>query len=121
MDTEKEKKGRITFDYEHSHNSYFGFRSGDRLTYEEFQKFLSNFRKPRRLHETHVFQWSAPVMGTRQEGNETIKTVSFLKFRWETPEEVQRDNIIQEEMARSHSTISDPWRMVPDSWLADLD
>lgn len=47
MDTEK--KGRIVFDYEHSHNSYFGFRSEDRLTAEEFHKFLSNFIKPWRM------------------------------------------------------------------------
>lgn len=117
MDTEK--KGRIEFDYDHSHNSYFGFRRGDRLTYEEFQKFLGNFRKPRRLHETHVFQWRVPVIGTRQEGEDTIKTVSFLYFRYETPEEVAKEEWIKASLAKNLKPLSDPWRMVPEGWLED--
>lgn len=117
MDTEK--KGRIVFDYEHSHNPYFGVRSEDRLTNEEFHKFLSNFRKPRRLHETHVFQWRVPVIGTRQEGEDTIKTVSFLKFRYETPEEVAKDAADKAALAANLKPLSDPWRMVPEGWLED--
>lgn len=106
-----ENKGRIVFDDAHYGETHFGVKDGSRLSPEEYEVFFRSLRSPRRLHETNFYQWRIPVMGIRHEGNETIKTVSFLKFRYETPEQVAKDAADKAALAANLKPVSDPWRM----------